>query len=59
MITFPPDFGNLHSLQVLRVGANVIEEFPPSFSALQVRARCMLSIAVFVESFRGVGSYNV
>jgi hypothetical protein len=36
VITFPPEFGNLHSLQVLKVGANVIEEFPPSFSALQV-----------------------
>ncbi len=42
VITLPPDFGNLHSLQVLKVGANVIEEFPPSFSALQVRERCSL-----------------
>ncbi len=40
MITFPPEFGDLRSLQVLRVGANVIEEFPPSFSALQVRNTC-------------------
>jgi hypothetical protein len=36
VISLPPAFGDLHSLQVLRIGANVIEEFPPSFSALQV-----------------------
>ena len=39
VITFPQEFGNLLSLQVLKVGANAIEEFPHSFSALQVRLR--------------------